>query len=173
MDIETQRLILRRFKDSDLNDFFEYTSESDVMEISGIKEAKTLGEAKELLDEWKHKGMSLAIELKESGKVIGHISIKEDSEAGLDDVKELGFGLNCNFHRKGYMSEAVKGVLGYLFNNGVNKVYACCYQNNAPSKGLIEKSGFEFEQVGIYISKTLHTEKNTYEYFMAKDKFEA
>ena len=48
--LETERLVLRAFKDSDLNDFYEYASEDGVGEMAGWKHHERMEETKETWD---------------------------------------------------------------------------------------------------------------------------
>lgn len=164
MALVARRVFLRKFKLQDLNDFFEYSSQPGIFEISGNASHKTIEEAQFFLSELISNDNSLAIVLKENQKVIGHISIKDDSEENRSDTKELGFVLNKNYHKKGIMSEAVNRVLEDLFSKNIRYVWACCFQDNIPSKKLIEKCGFEFIKEGTYYSSSLKKLFLTYEY---------
>ena len=74
------------------------------------------------ISEWVLQGRKLAIVWHESVKVIGHISIDEDSEEGREDTREFGCALNRVYQRQGIMSEAIIAVLDYLFNHGISYV---------------------------------------------------
>ncbi|MGN0495307.1 MAG: GNAT family N-acetyltransferase, partial [Lachnospiraceae bacterium] len=70
--IETERLILRRYKAEDLNDLFEYLSDDEVVKHEPYK-AMTLEETKENL-KWRiETDEMIAVELKENHKMIGNI----------------------------------------------------------------------------------------------------
>ena len=65
---------------------------------------------------------------------------------------------------EGLMAEAVGKLLEYLPTRGVRHIYACCFQENEPSRRLIEKSGFVLEGEGTYDSKSLDRTFPSYEY---------
>lgn len=117
-------------------------------------------------------GNIFAIENKENRKVIGHITINNDSENGREDTKELGFALNRNYQNQGIMTEVVYEILDYLFSNDIKYVYACCFQSNTPSKRLIEKCGFTFEQEGSFYSKSLNKTFKSFEYVYSKNDWQ-
>lgn len=74
--IETERLILRRYKAEDLNDLFEYLSDDEVVKYEPYK-AMTLEETKENLKWRMETDEMIAVELKENHKMIeqSHYSI--------------------------------------------------------------------------------------------------
>ena len=66
------------------------------------------------------------------------------------------------------MSEAINCILDYKFSKNILFVWACCFQDNIPSKNLIEKIGFEFMQEGVFFSESFKKELPSYEYRMCK-----
>ena len=86
MKIETKRLILRPFEESDYDDLFEFLSQLEKDEFEGYP-GITLENGKEHLSYRLGSDEFLAIELKETGKVIGNICCgKRDFEA-----REVGY----------------------------------------------------------------------------------
>lgn len=171
MRLETKRTILRNFENKDLQDLNDYCSQDGVGEMAGWKHHNDLSTSKEALYRNIRNKNIFAIENKEDGKVIGHISINDDSENGRKDTKELGFVLNRNYQNKGIMTEVVYKILDYLFSNNIEYVYACCFQNNIPSKKLIEKCGFTLEQEGVFYSESLNETFKSFEYVYNKGEW--
>lgn len=82
-----------------------------------------------------------AIELKETGKVIGNIYYgKRDFEA-----REVGYIVNKNYQRRGYASEALSAVIDNAFHEGLHRIFAECDPRNTCSWKLLEKVGLERE----------------------------
>ena len=86
----------------------------------------------------------------DSNKVIGKISLhtpryyKPDGYS-FSTTKEIGVVLNEDFRNKGYMTEAVKGIVKYIMTEKeIEAVYARILSNNAASLRLFEKCGFKF-----------------------------
>lgn len=172
MQIETERLLIRSFTEDDLNDMHEYCAQAEVSTNTGWAAHTSLAESALFLSMWMKEGYRHAIVFKETGKVIGHIAIYPDSEENREDTCELGFALNRQYHRRGIMSEAVTAVLQYLFER-MNKeyVWACCFQSNTSSSGLIRKCGFRYMGTGTYYSASLRTEFPSFEYRISKEEW--
>ncbi|MBD7912230.1 GNAT family N-acetyltransferase [Clostridium cibarium] len=173
MRLETSRIILRPFEKKDLEDLDEYCSQDGVGEMAGWKQHCNLLTSKEVLDRNIQNENIFAIENKENKKVIGHIAVNNDSENGREDTKELGCALNRNYQNQGIMTEVIYQILDYLFSKDIKYVYACCFQSNKPSKGLIEKCGFTFEQEGLFYSKSLNKTFKSFEYVYSKNDWQS
>jgi ribosomal-protein-alanine N-acetyltransferase len=154
MELNTARLIIRPFEMTDLEDVFEYCSQSDVGPLAGWRPMTSMQETASFLHDWIIEGCRHAIVRSDTGKVIGHIAINPDSEEGREDTRELGVALNHDDHHMGYMSEAVQAVLKQLFDtdSGVDIMWACCFKENVDSRKMIERNGFLFQQEGLFHS---------------------
>ena len=148
--IETERLILRPFKQSDLHDLYEYASVPGVGEMAGWKHHETIEKTQEILDMFIKEDKTFAIVLKEDNKVIGSVGVEK---YGLEDKltefnsyygREIGYVLSKDYWGKGIMSEAVMAVINYLFNNLHLDFLICGYYDfNNQSKRVQEKCGFK------------------------------
>ena len=108
MMIESERLILRSFEESDAQDVFEYLKEPEVHCFACMK-LNTLDEAKaETIKKSKDKEFLFAIVLKENGKVIGEIEAHPESsqpdkaENFVLDTYSPCWMLNKEYQGKGY-----------------------------------------------------------------------
>ncbi len=149
-EIVSDRLVLRAFKESDLEDFYNYASVMGVGEMAGWKYHKNIQESAEILDRFINEDKTFAICLKENGKVIGSLGVEkyglEDKLTEFDGYlgRELGFVLNKEYWGKGIMPEAVGTVVDYLFNERDLDFLLCGYYNfNVQSKKVQEKCGFK------------------------------
>ena len=148
--IETERLILRPFEQSDLDDFYEYASVEGVGEMAGWKHHENKEKSQSILDLFITEDKTFAIVLKENNKVIGSLGVEEyGMEQALSEFfdyqgREIGYVLSKDYWGKGLMPEAVKAVIDYLFN--VQKLdFLTCgyYEFNNQSKKVQEKCGFK------------------------------
>ena len=148
--LQTERLLLRAFEQSDLDDFFEYASVEGVGEMAGWKHHQNKEESQMILNNFVEHDKTFAICLKDSGKVIGSLGVEmyglEDKLTEFEGYKgrELGFVLGKAYWGQGFMPEAVKAVMDYLFNELDLDFLLCGYYDfNEQSKRVQEKCGFK------------------------------
>lgn len=135
-ELITERLTLRQFKEADYDDLYEFLSQLKDDEFEGYP-GITYENGKEHLKYRVGSEEFYAIELKESGKVIGNIYCgNRDYEA-----KEVGYIVNRNYQRMGYGSEALSAVIENAFAEGAHRIYAECDPRNICSWKLLEKVG--------------------------------
>ena len=182
--IETERLLLRPFCQSDLEDFFEYASVDGVGEMAGWFHHENREKSQEILDRFIEEDKTFAICLKTNGKVIGSLGVeKYGKEEALTEFngyqgREIGYVLSKDYWGKGIMPEAVKAVIDYLFNE-LNLDFLTCgyYDFNIQSKRVQEKVGFVFhhtcEEVPVPLMNEIrvgHTNYMTKEKWLADNK---
>lgn len=140
MILETERLILRRFSEDDLNDLFEYLSDDEVVKYEPYK-AMTLEETRGNL-EWRiGTEEMIAVVLKGKNKLIGNVYLgKREFEA-----IEIGYVFNRKYWGKGYAKEACRAVIANAFKNGTHRIFAECDPDNVNSWKLLEALGFDRE----------------------------
>ena len=170
MRIETKRLILRPFEEADYDDLFEFLSQLEKDEFEGYP-GITYENGKDHLAYRIGSDEFFAIELKETGKVIGNIYCgKRDFEA-----REVGYIVNKHYQKLGYASEALSAVVQEFLQNGTHRIYAECDPRNTCSWKLLEKIGMEreaFFHKNIYFHKDKNGNpiwKDTYVYATWKE----
>lgn len=142
--IETDRLIIRKFEASDYNDLYEYLS-NPVTYVFEPGRPITLEEAKVLARQRSQGNDFLAVVLKQSNKMIGHLYLAR-VEPKEQLTWELGYIFNPAYQRKGYASEASAALTEYAFENfEVHRIMARCNPDNTASWKLLEKIGFKRE----------------------------
>lgn len=165
--LETERLILRAWKITDLDNFFEYASVNGVGEKAGWEHHKSKDESLEILKMFIDEKKVFAIVLKENQKVIGSIGIEEcsqDLDKNLENLlgRELGYVLSKDYWNKGIMTEAVSKVIEYCFKIlKLNYLIATCFNYNVASKRVLEKLNFKFYKDIIIKPKYNTVEKST------------
>ena len=148
--IETERLLLRPFAESDLDDFYTYASVEGVGEMAGWKHHESKEHTKQILDSFIQEDTDFAICLKESGQVIGSLGVKKYcleeklTEFSAYKGRELGYVLSKAYWGMGIMPEAVNAVISYLFDD-LDLDFLLCgyYAFNGQSKRVQEKCGFK------------------------------
>ncbi|MGX7111769.1 GNAT family N-acetyltransferase [Gemella cuniculi] len=147
--LETERLILRGFRKTDLEDFYEYAKVDGVGEAAGWEHHNNIQETSKILEIFLEEDTTFAIYHKIDNKVIGSVgveSVKKDIYQEYITKKgyELGYVLSKEYWGQGLMTEAINELITYLFD--VQKVdYLSCgyFKNNKKSKRVNEKCGFK------------------------------
>lgn len=182
--IETERLILRPFADTDAADAFEYLNAPMVNCFACMKVNTPEEATKAVLDRAKDEEYDFAIVLKETGKVIGEIdampetSAPDEENAVLDTFSPCWM-LNRNYHGKGYAYEAARAFFDYLFHHkGARRIYAYTEDYNIASQKLCEKLGMRQEGLFREFVTFVNDEngdpvyENTYQYAILKKEWE-
>ncbi len=173
--METDRLIIRRFNEEDLDDFFEYASVEGLGEMAGWPHHKNKQISKLILYSFIESEEVYAIEYKENNKLIGSIGLHkrrpvDDFEE--DDQREIGYAISKDYWGMGITVEAVKRLLTYAFDDlDVDIVWCCCYDFNLQSKRVIEKSGFKYYSNILKKNEMLHKSFNSFVHYMNKEDY--
>ena len=162
---ETERLVLRRYLERDLQDLYEYLSNAEVVKYEPYK-TMCLEEAEDNL-KWRISTYEMiAVELKSSNKMIGNVYLgKRDFES-----LEIGYVFNQEYWGKGYAKESCTVLIEQAFSRGVHRIFAQCDPENSNSWGLLEKLGFKREaylKQNVYFWRDEHDKpiwKDTYIY---------
>ena len=167
--IETDRLILRPWRQEDLEDFYEYARVDGVGQMAGWQPHESMEKSQAILDCFIREKKTFALELKLGGKVIGSLGLEtRGRNVGIPEEllgREIGYVLSKDCWGKGLMPEAVKAVIDYCFSVlGFDYLTCGHFARNNQSRRVIEKCGFHFlteydfetrmgtlEQVKLYI----------------------
>jgi Acetyltransferases, including N-acetylases of ribosomal proteins len=150
LTIETERLVLRLIDEADVQDVFEFTSDPEVVKLTGLftlhqNYEETQGYIQSCLDGYKRHGSILwAIESKISKKVIGVFNLYAYSPKHYK--AEIGYALSRNYWGKGIATEATQAIMNFGFDVlGLHRIQATFDPRNIASGRVLEKSGFQYE----------------------------
>ena len=147
--LETERLILRKFTIEDVNDYFEFASDSEVTKFlrwgpHPDKEYTSKYLQRVLKDYSQGEDGPWGIELKTIKKVIGSIHIMRFNI--YYKKAEIGFLLAQTYWKNGYMQEALNKVLEYSFTElALNRIEALCIPDNHAAIRVVEKTEMQIE----------------------------
>ena len=167
--LTTDRLTLRPWRESDLNDFYEYASVDGVGQMAGWIPHRNVEESKTILShfiEGKH-----VFALEHQGKVIGSLGVEEYREENYPELdtlqgRELGYVLSKAYWGQGLMPEAVKAVIDWLFHEvRLDFIIVGHFDRNAQSKRVIEKCGFQYIKTTKFETR-YDTVENSKEYIL-------
>lgn len=148
--IETERLILRRFTENDVEAMFRnWEGDPKVTEFLRWKTAANLKDAENVLLEWirdyeKADFYQWAIVLKELEEPIGTISVVDKNEQL--DIVHIGYCIGSKWWHQGITSEAFKAIIPFFFNEVcVNRIESQHDPNNPNSGYVMKKCGLKYE----------------------------
>ena len=147
--IETERLILRKFTIEDAPAMYaNWASDPVVTKYLTWQPHESVDITRMIITEWvasyeREDYYQWAIELKGFG-IIGSIGVVDICESAKE--AELGYCIGRSYWGKGIMPEAVKAVLGFLFDKvGFRRITAKHDIENPNSGRVMEKAGMKYE----------------------------
>ncbi len=155
--LKTERLILRPWKQTDLDDLFAYACVDGVGQMAGWLPHETKETSQMILDMFIEGKQTFALEYQ--GKVIGSIGIEKYIETELPECQHLqgraiGYVLSKEYWGQGLMPEAVQKVIAYLFDDVHLDFIACGYfLRNRQSARVQEKCGFSFVKEVVHTTR--------------------
>ena len=155
--LKTKRLILRPFKRSDLDDFYEYAKVDGVGQMAGWNPHKDKEESRVILDRFIAEKKTFAIVHQD--KVIGSLGIEEYDEKKFPEfmdreAREIGYVLSKDYWGRGFMPEAVKAVIDYCFNVlKLDMLFCAHFKENYQSQRVQEKCGFVHYKLSKFETK--------------------
>ena len=142
----TDRLILRKVTMYDAQEMFDnWASDSEVTKYLTWTPHQSIDTVRMILDDWMvdyedEKTIRYGITIKETGELIGAIDVVDY----IDGVPEIGYSLSRKYWNKGYMTEAAKAVIDYIFSLGYKEIFIEADIRNGASLRVIEKLGFKY-----------------------------
>ena len=145
---ETDRLILRDWRQEDWALFWQATNTPNVMRwLGGVcDEAKREGAQERLLSYKRDHGHTFwCVERKDDAAILGFCGLKRCNQAGGPiGMTEVGWRLREDAWGKGYAREAASESLGLaVAHYGADEVIALTVEGNAPSWGLMLRLGMQ------------------------------
>lgn len=151
MYLETQRLILRKFEETNFERMFLLDSNPEVMKYIGVPPLSDINESKNIIkmiqQQYLDNGVGrLAVIEKESGLLIGWSGLKLLTHEinGYNHVYDLGYCFLPESWGKGYALESAKASLEFGFMDlKAETIYAHAHSENEGSNHILRKLGFQ------------------------------
>ena len=156
MELQTKRLLLRAWKESDAEALYKYARNPNVGPIAGWPPHTSVENSREIIKTVLSAPETYAVVLKETGEAVGSVGImtarSEIKSAQMTDNEcEIGYWIGEPYWGQGLIPEAVNELLRYAFEDlGKTTVWCGYYDGNEKSKRVQEKCGFVYS----------HTEDN-------------
>ena len=144
--LETERLILRPWKESDAEECFRYAKDPRVGPIAGWPAHTSVQNSREVIRDVLSAPETYAIVLKETGLPVGSIGLHNNDLAEEEDEAELGYWIGVPYWGQGLVPEAARELLRHAFDDlGLARIWCGYYDGNVKSKRVQEKLGFRYQ----------------------------
>lgn len=143
--LETDRLILRKFTENDMDALFSIYKDEEVntylpwFPLKSLEETRTFFKENYARSYQQAKGYRYAVCLKTDNVPIGYVHVC------MDDSYDFGYGLRKEFWHKGIVSEAAKAVLEQLKRDGFRYVTATHDIKNSRSGKVMRRLGMNYQ----------------------------
>ena len=146
-ELETERLRLRQFRESDFETYEVWCANPDVMRFLGGKtfnRTEAWRHMAYMLGHWQLRGYGYyAVEEKASGRLVGRVGYTDST--GWPGF-ELGWTLAPEVRGRGYATEAARLLLDYAFEQlDRPHVISLIHPDNSPSRRVAERLGERVE----------------------------
>ena len=144
--METNRLLLRRWRESDAEALYRYASDPEVGPRAGWPPHKSVEESHEIIRTVFNTETMWAMVWKETDEAIGCVGYLPASASNLkiaDDECEVGYWIARPYWGRGICTEALRRVIGYCFKEkGFTTLWGSYFPDNPASGRVMEKCGF-------------------------------
>ena len=143
--LETQRLLLRKFTESDLGELYRIYSDVEANRFlpwfpaKSMEDARMFFESRYAAEYAKPQAYAYAICLKENDLPIGYLHV------GMDESHDFGYGLRKEFWGRGIATEAGRAVIEQLKRDGLPYMTATHDVNNPRSGGVMRNLGMKYQ----------------------------
>ncbi len=148
MILETPRLLLRDWREQDLEPFIRHLNVEPVMRwLGGVRtREQQQASVRERFMAWQETlGFTFwAVERKEDGELLGFCGLKiaDDPQSPVEGLHEVGWRRREDAWGRGYAKEAASASLDFAFDRlGADRVVALTVEGNSPSWGLMIRLG--------------------------------
>ena len=152
LTLESDRLIMRGYRQSDLADYHKMMSDKENMYYLAAITTNSTEQSRESMNEAvalnaQGKCRRFCITLKESDRLIGAVGYEIPVITPAGKIADpMGWFMLPEHQNKGYMTEAVKRVLQFAFlQDNCVRVVTACFKDNIPTQKVMAKAGFRKE----------------------------
>lgn len=167
--LDTGRMILRPWCESDLDDLYAYARVDGVGQMAGWRPHSSIEESKMILKMFIEGKKTFALVY--HGKVIGSLGIEKYCETHYPELtdkrgREIGYVLSKDFWGMGLMPEAVRAVIDWLFQSEkLDFIIVGHFDWNNRSRRVAEKCGFRYIKT-VDLETRFDSVEKTHEYIL-------
>ena len=146
LTMETDRILLRPWRDDDAAALFKYASDPEVGPRAGWPPHQSVEESLEILHTVFHNDTNWAIELKATGEAIGAIGYLPAPESNLparEGEPLIGYWVGKPYWNQGICTEALELMLEHIRKEtDIKSLISSHFYDNPASGRVMEKCGF-------------------------------
>ena len=174
--IETERLILRPWGETEAPVLFRYAADPDIGSVAGWPPHTSVENSLEIIRTVFSAPETYAVVLKDTGEPVGSCGIMFSDSLHSADMKqgeaEIGYWLGKPYWGQGLIPEAVRALLSRCFCDlALDAVWCGYYDGNTKSKRVCEKCGFRYHHTNNDIISPLGDKRTEHFYIMTKDDY--
>ena len=148
MELTTERLVLRPWKESDAGSLYQYAKDERVGPIAGWPAHRSVEESlKVIRDVFSQDGV-FAVTLKGEDKAIGCIGVIRGAKSNFpisEEEGEVSYWIGVPFWGQGLIPEAMREIIRYSFEElGLKTLWCGYFDGNEQSRRAQEKCGFRY-----------------------------
>lgn len=142
--LETERLILRKFTEDDLEALYYIHSDEEVnrflpwFPLRNMEDARAFYEEQLVSRYREERAYNYAVCMKENDYPVGYVNVS------MDDSYDFGYGLRREFWHRGIITEAGKAVIEQLLRDGIPYITATHDVNNPRSGRVMKRLGMKY-----------------------------
>jgi len=146
MILETERLLLRPWRDEDAEDLYEYARDPQVGPSAGWMPHVDVEDSRNIIRTVLSAEGTCAVTIKALGdKGVGSAGVFPSDAEEAKGEPEIGYWIGRPFWGRGYIPEAVRGLLAYVFTEtDAPRCWCAHFEGNDKSRRVIEKCGFTY-----------------------------
>lgn len=143
--LETERLILRKFTENDIEAMYKIYGDEDVnkflpwFSLRSLEETQLFFEERYASKYAQPQAYAYAVCLKKDNIPIGYINVD------MEEHHDFGYGLRKEFWSQGIMTEAGKAVVAQVKKDGLPYITATHDRNNPRSGGVMKNIGMKYQ----------------------------
>lgn len=175
MILETERLILRPWREEDAGELFRYARDPQVGPAAGWPPHTDEENSREIIRSVLSQPETYAVVLKETNKPVGSVGImrKGHGSAPMTETEvEIGYWIGVPYWGQGLIPEAVKRLLKRCFDEmGCTAVWCGYYDGNDKSRRVQEKCGFIFHHTAENAPSPMGNNRTEHFTYMTRDQW--
>ena len=155
MILETERLTLRPWRETDAQELYTYAKDPRVGPIAGWPPHTSVENSREVIQDVLSAPETYAAVLKETGKPVGSIGLMIGKASNLDipdNEGEIGYWIGVPYWGRGLIPEAVRELLRHGFEDlRLAKIWCGYFDGNDKSRRVQKKCGFVYHHTNADI----------------------